>query len=29
MSDLENPEKIAKDIAKLERNLNQIGRAHV
>lgn len=24
MNDLENPEKIAKDIAKLERNLNQV-----
>ena len=27
MSDLESPEKIAKDIAKLERNLNQV--AHI
>ena len=24
MSELESPEKIAKDIAKLERNLNQV-----
>ena len=27
MSDLESPEKIAKDIQKLERNLNQV--AHI
>ncbi len=27
MSELESPEKIAKDIAKLERNLNQV--AHI